>query len=85
MLRRGFSALYIINLITTSIFTLLFDVGIFVLIAWLLTSKLSVGLWVYIPAVLLGLGIGILSMIKFILTSMRALERLDEEQAEKEE
>ena len=85
MLRRGFSALYIINLITTSIFTLLFDVGIFVLIAWLLTSKLSVGLWVYIPAVLLGLGIGILSMLKFILTSMRALERLDEEQTEKEE
>lgn len=85
MLRRGFSALYIINLITTSIFTLLFDVGVFVLIAWLLTAKLEAPSWVYIPAVLLGLAIGILSMLKFILTSMRALERLDEEQTKKEE
>ncbi|MBQ7363321.1 MAG: hypothetical protein IJW48_02605 [Clostridia bacterium] len=85
VLRRGYSTVYIINILTTSIFTLLFDVGFFVLLAWLLTSKLGAPEWLYVPAVLLGLVIGITSMLKFILASMKTLERLDGEREDKEE
>ncbi len=82
---RVYSAVYVINIVLTSIFTLLFDIGLFVLIAWLLTAKAGLPEWVYIPAVLVGVAIGVASMLKFILTSMRALERLDGERENKED
>jgi len=83
--RRGYSAVYIINILTSSIFTLLFDVGLFVLGAWLLVSRAGAPEWVYVPAVLLGLGLGIFSMLKFVFASMRSLERLDGERENKED
>lgn len=83
MLKNGYSAIYVINILVSSVLTLLIYVGLFVLGAWLLVSRLNVGEWVYVVAVLLGVGLGIISMLKFILTSMKTLERIDEEREDK--
>ncbi len=85
MLGRSYGVLYIINILTTSIFTLLFDVGLLVLGAWLLVSRAGAPEWLYVPAVLLGLGVGIFSSIKFILASMRSLERIEEDRESRKE
>lgn len=75
--------MYALNIAMQSIFTLLISAGVFVGIAYLLASRAGVGDWVYIPAVIIGLGIGVLSMVKFVYSAMLGLERL-EQQREKE-
>ena len=80
MYKQTFNALYVVNIVMQSIFSLLFDTGIAVLVGWLLTTKVGLDKWIYIPLVLLGLGVGIYSMIKLILISMRNLEVLEKNQ-----
>ena len=80
MYRQTFNALFVINIVMQSIFTLLFDIGLFVLIGWLLTAKANVGEWVFVPLILVGVGVGVFSMFKLILVSMRNLEALEKNQ-----
>ena len=81
---RTVSLMYALNIVLQSIFTLLFSTGFFVGIAYLLVARAGVGGWVYIPAVILGLGFGIFSMMTFVYRAMIGLERL-EIQREREE
>ena len=80
MYRQTFNAVYVLNIVLQSIFTLLFDVGIFVLLGWLFTAKLSFERWVFNPLILLGIALGVFSMVKLILISMKNLEALEESQ-----
>lgn len=85
---RTVSFIYAINIVLQSIFTLLLSVGFFVGIAYLLVARAGVGGWVYIPAVILGLGLGMFSMMKFVYRAMLGLERLEmqrERERQKEE
>ena len=83
MYKRSFSAVYVVNVVFQSIFTLLFDTGVCVLIAYLLNSYAGVGRWIFVPFVLFGLALGIFSMVKLILSAMRSLERLEESHGDK--
>ena len=74
---RAVSLMYGLNIVMQAIFTLLMSVGVFVGIAYLLSAKAGVGEWVYIPAVIVGLAIGVVSMMKFIYCAMLGLERLE--------
>ena len=83
MHKRIFSAVFILNTLFQALFTLLFPIG-----AGLLLSYISVSLWSFPPytwaiAVPLGAVVGIYSMIRFILATMRALERIEAEKSEK--
>ena len=77
------SAVYVLNIIMQSIFSLLFSTAIFVGIGYLLTAYLEWDAWVYIPLIIAGLATGILSMVKLIITSMSNLERLERGRAER--
>ena len=83
MRNQAVSFMYALNIVLQSLFSLLFSVAIFVGGAYLLTEYAGLGSWVYIPAVLLGLGLGSVSMVRFILAAMAGLERL-EKQKEKD-
>ena len=85
MYRQTFSFVYVINIVFQSIFTLLFQIGAAVLIGWLLTEKAGAPDWVYVPLILLGVGIGLYSMIKFILTAMRGLEATEKQTQEQDD
>ena len=74
---RTVSFMYAINIVLQSLFSLLFCTGCFVGVAYLLVDRASVGSWVYIPMIILGLGLGIFSMLKFIIRAMVGLERLE--------
>lgn len=79
MYKKLVSALYVVNIVSQAIFTLLIPIGLGALLSYLLTSMASVGPWIWAVAVPLGAISGIYSMIKFILSAMASLDRLEKE------
>jgi hypothetical protein len=81
--KKLFNALYILNIVSQALFTLVIPAALLYGITWLLVLKLSLPEWLYAIALVLGFVLGFISMIKFILTSMAGLERLEKEQKDK--
>lgn len=82
-MKKIVSVAYIINIVSQAIFNLAFPIGLGVLGSYLLVRFASAGAWIYALLVTLGALIGFYSMIKFVLSAMAALERLEREQREK--
>lgn len=72
------------NIIFQSIFTLLADIGILTLCAYLATRYLSAPRWIYVPMIMAGVLIGIISTIRYIIAASRSLERLEQQHREDE-
>lgn len=79
----AYSAVYIVNIIVQSIFTLLLHIGAALLFSWLLVDKCGWPSWIYALFVTISLISGFFSMIRFILTAMRALDNLEKSRKEK--
>lgn len=73
------SAMYLLNIVFQSFFNLAFPIALSILGSWLLVEKVSAPGWVYAPLVLFGVAVGFVSMIRFILSATRALDRLEEQ------
>lgn len=84
MYKKLVSALYLLNIVSQAIFTLILPIGIGALIAYLLTKYASAASWVWALLIVLGALSGIYSMIKFILSAMAGLDRLEKEHTTKE-
>ena len=83
MYRRAFSAVQIINIVVHSFFTLIFQIALGLGAGWLAVEKLGAPSWVYVITILLGVGTGLYSMITFVISSSRAVERLEAERRAK--
>ena len=79
MYKQSFGFVYVINIVAQSIFTLLWQIALCVLAGWFFTKKCGAPDWVYVPLILLGVGVGLFSMIKFILTAMKNLEIIEKQ------
>ena len=79
MYRKLVSSLYVLNIVSQAIFTLAFPIGLGVLISYLLTQYASAPSWIWAVLVVFGALSGLYSMIKFILSAMAGLERLEKE------
>ena len=66
-----------LNLCNLFVFNLAFPIGLGILFSWLLVEKAAAPGWIYAPLVIIGVIIGFSSMIRFTLSAMRALERLE--------
>lgn len=84
MYKKLVSALYVLNIVSQAIFTLILPIGIGALIAYLLTRYASAPSWVWALLIVFGALSGIYSMIKFILSAMAGLDRLEKEHNTKE-
>lgn len=82
-MKRFMNVMYLMNIVIQSFFNLLLPIGLMVFFSWLLTTKFGVGQWIYIVLILFGVVVGFISMIRFILTAMAGLERLEDEQKNK--
>ena len=82
-MKEGYSAVYVLNIIFQSIFTLLWNIGTAVLVGWVFVRFVGAPEWVYVPLILLGVGTGIVSMMRFILSAMKSLERIEEQRRRK--
>ncbi len=74
------SFLYVLNIIMQALFSLLFTVAVFFGIGYLVVNVLGAPSWAYVPLILLGVGTGLVSMVKFILSAMAGLDRLEQQQ-----
>ena len=83
MYGRAFSAIQVINIVIHSIFTLLWQIGLSVLIGWLLTERWGAPQWVFVPIILLGVGSGLVSMVRFVISASASVERIEREREEK--
>ena len=81
--KRFVNALYVLNILWQALFNLLFPIGLGALGAFLLTKYTEVGGWIWAVLMVLGAFTGLFSMVKFILSAMAGLERLEKEQNEK--
>ena len=81
MHRKFFNAMYVLNIAMQAIFSLLSPIALGALVSWLLVSRAGVGEWIYVVLILLGVGSGLVGMVRFVLSAMSGVERLEKEQA----
>ena len=84
MYKKLVSALYVLNILSQAIITLLIPIGFGALLSFLLTKYTGIGPWIWAVLITLGAISGSVSMIKFILSAMSGLERLEKEHNTKE-
>ena len=77
------SAVYIINVVIQSFFSLSCPMGLGILGAWLLVEKAGAPTFVYPILIILGTLIGLYSMVKFVLDTMAAVERIEKQNEQK--
>ena len=84
MYKKIVNSLYLLNIISQAFFSLLFPVGCGLLLAWYMVEKKNMPSWIYVILIVAGVFVGLFSMVKFILSAMKALENLEKEQKAKE-
>ena len=82
MYKKLVNALYIFNIISQAIFTLIIPIVFGFGLSWLLTAYLSAPRWIYAIFITLGAVSGFYSMIKFVLSAMAALDRLEKDRSD---
>ena len=80
MHKKLFNALYVLNILGQALFTLVTPAALLGAVAWLLNAKAGVGSWIYAVLIVIGLLLGFYSMIRFVISAMAGLERLENEQ-----
>jgi hypothetical protein len=78
------TALYLLNIIFQSFLNLLTPIGLGLLISYLLTAYAGAPSWIWAAFTVFGVFVGLFSMVKFILSAMSALDRLEKEQKSRE-
>ena len=79
MHKKWISALYSLNIIFQSFFSLLSPIAVMLLLAFLSVEKLGAPNWAYVPFIILGVFSGLFSMVRFILVASRSVNALEEE------
>ena len=77
------NALQALNIIIQSFFNLLTPMGLSILVSWLLVEKAGLPVWIYAVLIILGVAVGFYSMVRFLISALAALERLEKEQEER--
>ena len=82
MYTRLTNALHLLNILFQSLYSLAMPIGIGALASYLLTKHTSVGGWIWAVLLTGGVLMGLISMVKFVITSTSNLERLEKQREE---
>lgn len=82
-MNKTYSGFYVINIVFQGIFTLLWQIATALVIGWIFVEKCHAPKWLYVPLILAGVVSGLISMVRFILSAMKSLERLEEQKRKK--
>ena len=77
MNNKAYGTVNVVNVVIQAIFTVLIQAGLFTLIAWLIVKFLGAPECVYRPFILFGVLSGLFTMVRFIISAMQSLERLE--------
>ena len=83
--RKIVTPLYLINIAVQSLVSLVSPIVLMYFVGVLITKYTSVGGWIYVVLIMLGVFSGLYSMITFILGATRALEAIEKQHREDEE
>ncbi len=83
MYRKLVNALYVLNIVFQGFYTLALPIGIGALASYLLVRFANAPGWIWAILLILGTFCGLFSMIKFLITAMNNLERLEKEQKDR--
>ncbi len=72
--------MYAVNIIMQAVFTLVIPAGLLLAISFLFVSRLGAPMWIYAIAITLGIIIGLISMVRFVIAASESLERLEKQQ-----
>lgn len=81
MYKKFVSALYVLNIVFQAFYTLALPIGIGALVSFLLTRYADFPGWIWAVLITLGVFTGLFSMVKFIITAMNNLDRLEKQDA----
>ena len=73
------------NLIFQGFFNLAFPIVLMFFLGMLLVSKCSAPEWIYAPLLILGVFIGLFSMVKFLIYTLKSFEQMEQAQKDKKE
>lgn len=79
MFGKLFSISYVLNIVFQAFFTLLTPAGLGFLVSYLLVKFAGAPSWIYAPLLTVGVLLGFVSMVRFILTAMAGYERLEKQ------
>ncbi len=79
MYKKLVSITYVLNIVFQSFFNLALPMLLMAGGAWLLVEYASLPEWIYAPLIVFGALTGLYSMVRFILSAMSALDRLERE------
>lgn len=79
MHKKIFNAVQTLNILFQALYSLALPIGIAALVSYLLTSNGLAPSWIWAILIVLGTLIGLVSMIRFIISATDNLERLERE------
>ena len=79
MYKKIISAFQLLNILFQALYSLALPIGIGALAAFLLTKFASIEKWIWAPFLIAGVFTGLYSLVKFLLTATKNLERLEKE------
>ena len=77
------SGVYIINVVIQGFFSLVFPMALGAALAWLFVERVGAPTFLYPLLIVLGTLVGLFSMIRFIISTMQAVERIEKQAEEK--
>ncbi len=82
-MKNTYSTIYTLNVIFQAVFTLVWDILLAFAIGYALVEWAHLPEWVYVPLVVIGAILGFISMLKFIISAMNSLDRIESERRAK--
>lgn len=82
MYKKLVSALHTLNILFQALYSLALPIGIGALASFLLVKYASAPRWIWALLLVAGALMGLYSMIKYLLSAIKNLERLEKQQAE---
>lgn len=82
-MKDTYNAVYVTNIVFQAIFTLLWQIGLAILLSWVAVDRLGAPGWLYAVFITIGAITGFISMIRFILKAMKSLDRIEKERKAK--
>lgn len=80
---KAFNFTYLVSMVIQAFWCLLFPIGVAFVLGWLAVNKLSLPSWVYVPLLAVATIIGLISMLRFLISAAAAMDRLEKERAER--
>ena len=84
MYKKIVGALYVLNILFQSLYTLALPIGVGALISFLLTKYASAPQWIWVVFILLGVFVGIYTMIKFVISASESYKRIERDNLARE-